>query len=189
MRENMGMVPYHIRRLQPRRFYLTYPKSRIIFSVKRRIATLPESLNEIFYPILLWASVFFSILGASMFDGHRVAFARNDPLLESSGMHSSASASGQSPVFTLQCLTAQDIRQIKIDPDVMAIALRPAVEDLASDLARWHLDRDSQAAIFASVVARHIALYGNSDAYDFKALLNAPALTCENYAALTGYLL
>jgi hypothetical protein len=100
------------------------------------------------------------------------------------------SALAAEPPLSLDCLHAAAVESVRADPRRVAGAYRKCRAELALKLgpAFEGLDDRHLQAVFASIVAHAFAPYGQSSALELDALRKEPRLDCDNYAALTGYL-
>ncbi|MBF9232145.1 hypothetical protein [Microvirga alba] len=88
----------------------------------------------------------------------------------------------------LECLTAVQIEAIRQDPyRTLPVAYSACEGELKRQLANLELGEQQTRAAFASVAANAMAPYGTSTSLKLKDLLRDKTLSCDNYAALTGY--
>lgn len=89
----------------------------------------------------------------------------------------------------LECITVEALDAVRVRPASIRL-LRPRCEDeLNQKLDGLGLSEQQKDAVLASLFAHALKPYGQSFSYKLKDLLKDSHLDCDNYTALTGYLL
>ncbi len=109
------------------------------------------------------------------------------PIIDSAELVSSPAT--ESPMkIDLACLTGRDLRKELPSRHGMASIRDACAPELDAAIGGWNLGQIERDAVLSTFVAHHFAPYGSSVAVTYEKLMTEPALDCDNYAMLAGYL-